>query len=166
MFELKSLSQGGLKAAQEKAVRYRLLNEPELAESICRDILAVDPDNQDAIVTLILALTDQFPTRRGPVVREANGLIERLDDDYSQRYYAGMICERRGLAQLTIRGPASGHIAYDWLRRAMEHYDAAEKIRPEGNDDAVLRWNTCARVIMRHEHVRPTPEEKFEPMLE
>ena len=36
-------------AALEKALRYRLLNEPVEAESICRDVLEVDPDNQAAL---------------------------------------------------------------------------------------------------------------------
>jgi len=46
-----------------KAERYRLLNEPEEAESICRDILDVDPTHEAALVNFLLALTDQFPRR-------------------------------------------------------------------------------------------------------
>ena len=43
--ELKRISQAALPAALAKAERYRLLNEPEQAESICRDVLAVEPKN-------------------------------------------------------------------------------------------------------------------------
>ena len=60
MPELKQLHKDAIPAALEKAERYRLLNEPGEAESICLDILAVDPDNQRAIITLLLAFTDRF----------------------------------------------------------------------------------------------------------
>src|SRR5579864_3525344 len=58
--ELKTLSLEAVPRALAKAERYRLLNEPGEAESICRDALDADPDNQDALVMLLLALTDQF----------------------------------------------------------------------------------------------------------
>ena len=45
--------------ALEKAERYRLLNEPILAESICLDILDADPQNAKAVVTMLLAITDR-----------------------------------------------------------------------------------------------------------
>ena len=57
MSELKKLSKEAIPAALEKAERYRLLNEPGEAESICLDILAIDPENQRAIIMLLLALT-------------------------------------------------------------------------------------------------------------
>jgi len=50
MAELKRLHKDAIPAALEKAERYRLLNEPGEAESICLDILAVDPDNQRALI--------------------------------------------------------------------------------------------------------------------
>lgn len=65
------------------------------------------------------------------------------------------------------RGAArSGPVVYDWLREAMEHYERAEKLCPPGNDDALLRWNTCARVIMEHPYVRPLVEAQVVTMLE
>ncbi|HEY3052652.1 MAG TPA: hypothetical protein VGK04_04610 [Thermoanaerobaculia bacterium] len=42
----------------------------------------------------------------------------------------------------------------------------AEKIRPAGNDDALLRWNTCARIFMNNRELRPREEERVEPYLE
>lgn len=150
----------------EKALRYRLLNEPREAESICRDILQVDPTNHEALVTLILALTDQLATKSGRCADEARALLSRLQDEYEEAYYAGIICERRASAQLGRRNPGSGFIAHDLLREAMDCYERAEKTRPSGNDDAILRWNTCARFIMEEEHIRPKPDDDFESVLE
>ena len=165
MFELRSLSRDAIPTAQKKAVRYRLLNEPRLAESICKDILAVEPDDQDAVITLILAISDQFGAG-GARLNEALSLIGRLGDDFMQSYYRGLLFERRGIAQLAITTPASGHVAYDWFRQAMEQFDQAESISPPGNDDALLRWNTCARMINENEHVQPAPDERMSTMLE
>lgn len=163
MFQLKPLSPGAIPAALEKAHRYRLLNEPLEAESICRDILEVDPGNLDATITLLLALTDQFEERPNPCLEQAREVLSRIDDDYSRTYHAGIICERRGKAQLKRGGARAGHIAHDWFREAMEHYEQAAGIRPPGNDDTILRWNTCARILARDEHIRPRLEEQATP---
>jgi hypothetical protein len=40
----------------------------------------------------------------------------------------------------------------------MDHYEKAMKFASPGNDDAILRWNTCARVIMQNPDIRPLPE--------
>ncbi len=166
MFELKPLSREAIPAALEKAHRYRLLNEPMEAESICRDVLEVEPDNQDAIVVLLLALTDQFEERSNPCLEQAREVLARIRDDYSRTYYSGIVCERRAKAQLKRGGAHAGHIAYDWFREAMEHFEEAAAIRPAGNDDAILRWNTCARILMANAQLVPAPEEAFRPWLE
>jgi len=166
MFELRKLAPDAVEAAQEKAVRYRLLNKPRLAESICRDILAVDPDNRDAIVTLILALTDQYGRETGMSITEAMALVSELDGEFEREYYSGIVCERRAVAQLSISGVGSGQIAYDWLRRAMTHFERAEEASPPRNDDAILRWNTCARLINARNDIRPAPTERAAEMLE
>lgn len=158
MFELKPLSEEGVPAALEKAHRYRLLNEPVEAESICLDILEVDPENQHALVTLLLALTDQFERHLGKHVKRARDVLDRLDDAYSRTYYDGIICERRAKAHFKRGGPGSGAVAYNWFRRAMERYEKAEALSPPGNDDAILRWNTCVRLITRHAELAPKPE--------
>src|SRR4051812_7969768 len=75
MFELKSLTREAVPAALEKAHRYRLLNEPEQAESICHDVLRIDPDNQEALTTLILALTDRFAGPRPVSPRVARDFL-------------------------------------------------------------------------------------------
>jgi hypothetical protein len=159
MFPLKPLSKDAVPAALAKAERYRLLNEPGEAESICLDIQQVDPDNQDALVTLILALTDQFPdespsARRSP--SRATELVSRLHDEYERHYYNGIIRERRAKAALHHRGSyAFAAAAVEWLREAMAFYERAEAIRPAHNDDAVLRWNACARLLQELPDVKP-----------
>ncbi len=165
-FELKPLSHGGVEAALRKAVRYRLLNEPFEAESICLDVLSVEPENQQALATLILALTDQFHSEGGARVSDARELLPELKSVYDQEYYAGIICERRGEICLRHNQPGSGPIAYDWLRKAMGYYERAEALSPDNNDDAILRWNTCARMIDRNEHVEPSEPHRLPVTLE
>ncbi len=166
MIELKPLSAEAIPRALEKAERYRLLNEPGEAESICLDVLEVDPENQPALVSLLLALTDQFDTRIGEFAKQAWDVLPRLHSEYERAYYAGIIGERRAKAHLGQGTPGSGPLAHHWLREAMSFYEKAEAIRPPGNDDALLRWNTCARLMMRNPHLAPRPEERFEPLLE
>ena len=155
MFELKSISKQAVASALEKAVRYRVLNEPVEAESICRDVLEVQPDNQEAIATLLLAVTDQFPHGLAKREGEARELVPRLRSDYEQAYYAGIISERRAKYQYQRGTAACGPLAYHALREAMEFYEKAEAVKPFGKDDAVLRWNACARLIMRHRDIAP-----------
>src|SRR5438046_3045127 len=148
MFELKPLSQEGIPAALEKAMRYRLLNEPSEAESICQDVLRIDPDNQQALVILLLAITDRFGRGYAVGITEATEVLPRLRDPYDRAYYAGIVCERRAKAYLRQGGPGCGFAAYEFLREAMTWYEKAEALRSPGNDDALLRWNACARIIM------------------
>ena len=165
MLEPKPLSKEALPAAIEKAERYRLLNEPVEAESICIDVLELDPDNTRVLAILLLSLTDQFGEHPGKV-NEAKQVLERFDDDYSRHYYAGIIAERRAKASLARGGPGAGYVTYDCLREAMEKYEQAAEDRPAGNDDAILRWNTCARIINRHPNVVPQPEDTQPFLLE
>ena len=163
-FELKRLTEEGLPAALKRAEHYRLLNQPELAESICLDILEAQPDNQRALVVLILAITDHFGAGRSdPRATMARKYLEQLTDPYQRSYYAGIIAERRARSFLG-RGP-SRQFAYQGFREAMELYEEAAAIRPRGNDDAILRWNTCARAI-EGEQLRPLPAERGELQLE
>jgi hypothetical protein len=164
-FEIKMLSREAVPRALTKAERYRLLNEPSEAESICLDALQADPENQEALVILLLALTDQFDGDMPTAVAEAWKCSERIADDYERAYYTGIIWERRAKAQLRRTAPGCGPRAYDWLREAMTWYERAEAIRPHGNDDARLRWNTCARLIMRDARLAPASEERSEPLL-
>jgi len=165
MFELKRLSKEAIPTAIEKALRYRLLNEPAEAESICHDVLYVDPENQEALVTLLLALTDRFAKGYAVGITQAQEVLSRLSDPYRRAYYAGIICERRAKAHLLRGYPGAGHDAYEFLREAMSWYEKAETLRPPKNDDALLHWNTCARMIMTNQ-LTARPEEKVELSLE
>jgi tetratricopeptide (TPR) repeat protein len=162
-FTLRPISTASIPKALERVERYRLLNEPEQAESICLDVLEVEPENQDALVMLVLALTDQFGT--GETASSAQRAIEcvnRLADEYQRAYYTGIIRERRARAHLR-RGMGRGS-AFEAFREAMEWFEKAAAIRPEGNDDALLRWNACVRTIGRA-HLEP-PSAEAEQQLE
>ncbi len=165
MLPLKPLSRAAIPAALVKAERYRLLNEPGEAESICLDVLQIDANHQDALVMLVLALTDQFreelPSSRSAPAR-ATDLVARLTDEYDRSYYAGIIRERRAKAVLHRDRYASTATAAEWLREAMTFFERAEAIRPAQNDDAVLRWNACARLL---QHLpEPQAETRDEPI--
>ena len=166
MFEPKPITKEGLPAALQKAERYRIINDPTSAESICLDVLAVDPENQQALVILLLAITDQFGTAPTEGVRRAQAIVPRLQDQYKRAYYAGIICERCAKAQLRSGAPKSEEMAYHWLREAMSWYEKAESQRPAGNDEAILRWNTCIRLLTRNSRLRPGDEEPVTLTLE
>lgn len=167
MPSLKPISASGIPAALQKAERYRLLNDPTAAESICLDVLAVEPENQQACIILLLAITDQFVTGPASGEQRAREVLPRLRDEYKRTYYEGIIYERRAKAHLERNAPGAGEMAYDWFRKAMDLYERAEAIRPPGNDEAILRWNTCARILERRsEHVHPRPQSEYEPSLE
>ena len=162
MFELKPLNKESITAAVEKAGHYRLLNDAREAESICLDVLEVEPENQQALIILLLSLTDQFGKGRSVDVNQARELLPKLETEYQRVYYEGIICERQGKATLNQGIPGSKYVAYEWLRDAMEHFEKAATVRPEGNDEAILRWNTCVRLIERYNlEARPPEEGQF-----
>ena len=165
MHQLKPISKESIPIALEKVERYRLLNEPRLAQSICLDVLEADPQNTKAVINLLLAITDEFETSSSPDVHQAQQLLPRLQNDYEKNYYAGIILERQGMAILNRKTTGGHFAAYDWLNEAMSFYEKAEALRPQGNDDAILRWNTCVRLISRH-NLKPRDEEYIEPPLE
>jgi hypothetical protein len=156
-FTLKPMSKDAVPSALAKAERYRLLNEPGEAESICLDVLQIDPDNEEALVMLLLAVTDQFPhDSSARTVSRANELAARLGTDYDRAYYSGIIRERRAKAVLQRDRFGAAAVAIEWLREAMTFYERAESIRPTHNDDSLLRWNACARLLM--ELPAPAPD--------
>ena len=151
MMELKPISRDAIPAALHKAERYRLLNDSSAAESICLDVLGLEPENQAALVMLVLAISDQFDSDPEGV-RRAREVLPRLKDEYKRHYYSGIICERRGKAHLRRASMGAEDVASEWLHDAMAEYEKAEAMRPAGNDEAILRWNTCVRLLQRHEH--------------
>ncbi len=166
MIELKRLTPEAVPAALERAARYRLLNEPGEAESICHDVLAVEPENREALVTLLLALSDQLARRPGAAFRAAQEALSRLAGEYDRAYYGGILLERRAKAVLARGGPAAPHNAYRGLREAMAQFERAIELREPGNDEAVLRWNACARLLNGNPHLRPEPAPQAVELLE
>ena len=144
-YVIKRISTAGIDEAISKAELYRSLNEPEEAESICRDILAIEPKHQLALRLLGLALTDQFTGRGSDRYRETEQIFQQLQNPYERLYYTGILCERRAKAQLN-----AGHLPLSVLalfEQALHSFAEAEEIRPAGNDDAILRWNRCVRLL-------------------
>ncbi len=166
MFKLKPLSTDFIPKALVKAKHYRLLNEPWQAESICRDILSIDPDNQLAIQYLVLAISDQFASGKVSSASEAKKVCAQLKLEYEQKYYRGIIEERAGKAALKRSTPRAKYIAYEYYRRAMEFYEEADKIHPEQNEDARLRWNACVRAIQENKLEASPDEDRVQPFLD
>ena len=154
-FELKPLTQAGIPGAIEKARQYRLLNEPGVAESICRDVLVLDDGNNEARVVLLLSLTDMFARGIAERFDEALAIARAMPDGYERAYYAGIVYERRAKAHHRSASPAAGQVAYEWFRRAMAMFAEAEQLRPEGDDSAILRWNSCVRRLRAHADLHP-----------
>jgi hypothetical protein len=164
MFALKPISRDSLDGALAKAERYRLLNEPTEAESICRDILEVAPANREARISLILALTDEFP-QDDRAFASAMEETASLESAYDRAYYSGIAWERRAKAFHDAGRPGSSGRVYDWIVKALGLFEEAERLRPAGNDDPILRWNACVRFLERHKSLKPATEDVKEPIL-
>lgn len=145
MFELKPIHASAVPAALQKAERYRLLNEPHEAESICRDVLAIDPGNARAQFILVLALTDQFVGHFGVTMDDARQVAAMVEDEYERTYLCGLIFERWAKAQRHRGLPAQATLG--WLREALLCFERAETLAAQDNDEAVLRWNACVRLL-------------------
>jgi tetratricopeptide (TPR) repeat protein len=158
MFALKALSHDGIGGALAKAERYRLLHEPVQAESICRDILEIEPDNQAALICFVLAQTDQIPQDKR-AFQKALTAAEKLQGAYDRAYYSGIAWERRARAVHHEGAMGTRHSVHEWMVKALGYFEEAEHLRPAGNDDALLRWNTCVRFLGQHPEVAPRTEE-------
>jgi tetratricopeptide (TPR) repeat protein len=157
--KLKPISKSGIKEAFTKVTHYRYLNQFDEAESICRDIVAADPEDQHAQRMLGLIITDQFTGKTTDRYAEAEKIFDSLTDAYERAYYTGILHERRAKAQLHAGNLP--HTVIGHFEEAMRYYEQAEKIRPSGNDDAILRWNRCAR-LLQIGIAAPEQEEEFE----
>ena len=165
MFQLKPISTAAVPAALQKAEHYRLLNQPWAAESICLDILSAEPGHQKALRVLLLARTDQFGPHSARHIAHARETLAQLTSEYERAYYAGIICERRAKAEIEKHTSDAGHAAYGFIREAMEHFEAAERLRTSDDDNAILRWNSCVRLLKESPGVVPRAEERMEPVL-
>lgn len=160
MYQLKTLSKESIPSALQKAERYRLLNEPYEAESICLDILQIDPDCQQAVISLLLAHTDKFKEGLYPAFDKAMEVLGQLSDTHCKDYYKGVINERRAKAHLLMDGPSSADMAHHWYMKAMADYEQALETCSPNNADAALRWNTCARILNENPHIKTSEERR------
>ena len=165
MVKLKRLSTAAIPGALAKAERYRLLKEPEEAQGICEDVLRADASNFDAVRVLILALTDSFPNHDPDNVSRAQDLVARLPSEYERAYYGGLVAERRARTLLKTGGQGGTVPAGDLLREAMVSFERAEAVKPSDNDDALLRWNACARLFERYPELQIVDEERAAPVM-
>jgi hypothetical protein len=154
MFTLKTLEINSIPSALRKAKRYRLLSEPREAESISLDILRVEPDNQEALIMLILAYTDKFKTELNPAFSDALDVLERLKDEHNKAYYRGVIYERRAKAHLVRKEPNSNNMAYEYFSKAMREYEGVLENKDNRDQDVALRWNTCARTLNENPNIK------------
>jgi hypothetical protein len=164
--QLKTITKAGVAAALLKGHRYRVLNDSIAAESICLDVLAVEPDNVEALVMHALSITDQFHTGHAEDLARAGMAVDRLADPYKNAYYHGVICERWAWSVMKRAVPHAGEMAYDWIAKALDWYAKAEAMRAPGNDESILRWNTCVRMLQRDPHLKAREAEAWEPSLE
>jgi len=161
---LKPIHRDGIPRAFEKAERYRLLNEPFESESICLDILTIEPNHQAALACLLLSLTDQFSHGAGQAMERARALLSRFSSDYEKAYYGAIISERFAKRKLRDGHPGARALAYAHLHEAMALFQQAEKLAPPGNDDAVLRHNACVRMIDRNGLTAPPADDPEQPL--
>ena len=165
MMETKPLPPDEIAAALALAERCRAAGEPEEAESMCLDVLEVDPEHQGALILLVLARTDLLERGSPAGVARAREVLPRLVSDYDRAYYGGLICERQAKYLLGQRGRRTGFVAWEWFRYAMEQFEAALQLDPD-RPEARLRWNTCVRLIDRNRHCVPAPDEVGEHGIE
>ncbi len=167
MYELKKLSSDALPSALAKAKQYRFLGQPGEAESICLDILAVDPDHQDALIVLLLSLTGKFlHGELRQCYAKTLEIVEKLDDSYCKYYYVGIIYEKRAKYHLKKEGPGAVEASYEWFVRAMAAYEKAFTDCDPNNQDAILRWNSCARLLNSNPDIKPNDADNSDILLD
>lgn len=163
--ELKPIPEGSMATALAMAQTCRDVSEPQEAESICLDLLQVEPESQEALVLLLLARTDLLDEGLPGGVERAREPLSRLTSEYEREYYAGIICERQARYLLRSRGRHTSFVAWEWFQYAMDHFEDAARSSPERVEPA-LRFNACVRLIERNRHCVPSPDEQGEHGIE
>ena len=143
-YELKKLADKNLSAAITLAKHYRDLNQPDEAESICRDVLEVAPDHVDALRTLGLALTDRFPTAWMSLFEEACSTFKKLPSEYERLYYVGIAWERYAKAQLES---GRAHNAIHAFEEAIAKFEEASPLAAKDDPAPILHYNRCVRAL-------------------
>ena len=141
-----------------------MLNEPGEAESICLDILETDPENQPALITLLLALTDRFSKGYGVSDTQANHCSRGSRANTSAPTTRGF-WPSAGPRRNSRRDTPGPVITPTMIVRSDAAVREGRNVRPPGNDDALLRWNTCARMMAKNK-LAARDEDRTEPVLE
>ena len=142
--ELKRLKDKNLATAITLAKHYRDLNQPDEAESICRDVLEVAPNNTDALRTLGLAMTDRFSSQWMSLFEEACGAFKKLPTDYERAYYVGIAWERYAKAQVEA---GRAHNAIHAFEEAIACFEEAAKHAAKDDPAPILHFNRCVRAL-------------------
>ena len=158
MFELKKISPQYISNALMKAEKYRYMNHPKTSESICRDVLEIKPEHQEAIILLIISISEQFADRKkySASLRNAQEWLPLIEDEYKKIYLSGLILERWAKANIHI---LAGADLYEFFQEAMDFYAKAEKIRPVEDESCILHWNLCIRLMELNPHIKPRQDE-------
>lgn len=162
-WQLKKLADKNLDAAVTLAKHYRDLNQPEEAESICRDVLDVSPENVDAWRTLGLALTDQFPSSWMTLFDDACAAFKKLPTEYEKVYYVGVAWERYAKAQLAA---GRAHNAIHAFEEAMQRFEEAAKLSAKDDPAPILHYNHCVRSITTNPELARASQTHHEPEYE
>lgn len=162
-WELKKLRDKNLETAINLAKHYRDLNQPEEAESICRDVLEVAPTNVDALRTLGLALTDRFASAWMSLFEEACATFKKLPGDYERAYYAGIAWERYAKAQLEA---GRAHNAIHAFEQALESFDEASSLAAKDDPAPILHYNRCVRALTQQPELTRASMTPQEPEFE
>ena len=164
MTVLKPISRDAIPRALEKAERHRMLNEPFFAESICLDVLTADAGHQKALAIYVLSLTDQFKVSMGGAPK-AKAALARFSSGLDRLYYAGIISERSAVALLESARTGVGATAWLHLQDAMKACEKADALQADAtNDDALLRYTTCVRLIEAHRLTAPAADRPDYPL--
>jgi tetratricopeptide (TPR) repeat protein len=161
--ELKRLADKNLSTAIALAKHYRDLNQPDEAESICRDVLEVAPDNVDALRTLGLALTDRFSSQWMSLFEEACTAFKKLPTDYERSYYVGIAWERYAKAQLEA---GRAHNAIHAFEEAIERFEEASRYAAKDDPAPILHYNRCVRALTTNPELTRASLVAHEPKFE
>ena len=83
-------------------------------------MLKADPENQEALITLLLAVTDRFGKGYGVSDTQAKELLSRVKGEYERAYYTGILAERRAKAQARARHSRVESLCSRWFSRSDE----------------------------------------------
>ena len=162
---LKSLSPAAVDGALRLAADSRKGGQAQTCESVCHDVLQAEPRNQEALRLLLLSHADRFDADSSQHEMGARDAQSRLTSAYDRAFYDGYIMHRLAQAAIASGSPSAARIVYDLLTGAMASYEDAERMRPDGNDDAVLLWNACHRLLQSTPHSGPRETQAFETMV-